>query len=152
VSGSLDDARAWMQDGDRLRERASRRITDRHGAAAAGDLDIATHDYGRAAELYLTGAVAYQHGDRGVEASAGTLGDTRRLVESLDGRLRSEADAAWRGAQRDRADDGDARTRLESGRAFADALRERFAHAAPELFDRGAQAAPAREPSVVRGR
>jgi hypothetical protein len=151
MAGSLDDARAWMQDGDRLRERASRRLTER-GSAASDDLDIVRHDYSRAAELYLTGAVAYQHGDRGVEASAGTFGDGRRLVESLDGRLRAEAEAALRGSQAGRSDTSDARSRMESGRAFADGLRERFAHAAPELFDRAPQTTPTRDQVVGRGR
>jgi hypothetical protein len=150
---SLDDARAWMQDGDRLWRRAGHRMTGAGARSDAGEMDIATHDYARAAELYLTGAVAYQHGREGLERSAGPSTNTRRLVDALNGRLRAEAESAWRATH---GEGGEALTdpapRLASARAFADGLRDRFANAAPELFDRRESDLPARDAAATRGR
>jgi hypothetical protein len=146
---SLDDARAWMQDGDRLLRRASGRMAGSRARSDTGEMDIATHDYARAAELYLTGAVAYQHGREGVERSAGPSTNTRRLIDPLEGRLLADADGAWR-ATRDAHPDPP--SRLESARAFANGLRDRFGHAAPELFDGRGNASPAHDAVASRGR
>jgi hypothetical protein len=148
---SLEDARAWMQDGDRLLRRASDRVGGHRVRSAGGDFDIATHDYARAAELYLTGALAYQHGRKGVERAAGPSINPRRLVAALDGRLRAEAEGAWQAAHPDgpRADE---RQRFASAQAFAGALRERFRHAAPEPFDGRRDEPPTRDGLTSRGR
>ena len=100
---------------------------------------MAAHDFSRAAQMYLTGAVEYQHGDAtAVQRATAGLDDTVRLVQHLEGRLRSEAEAAWQSARQDLLPSQETRASgLEPARTFAESLRDRLAHAAPELFDRG---------------
>jgi hypothetical protein len=150
---SLEDARAWMQDGDRLLRRAADRVGGGRVRSDSGEAAIAAHDYSRAAQMYLTGAVAYQHGREGVERSAGPSMDMRRLVDALDGRLRAEAEGAWRAA---RPDTGAMQTsesqRLASVQTFAGNLRDRFVRAAPELFESRRAEPPARDAAASLGR
>jgi hypothetical protein len=149
---SLEDARAWMQDGDRLLRRANDRVGGGRVRSDAGELDIATHDYARAAQMYLTGAVAFQHGRDGVERSAGPSLDTRRLVDALDGRLRAEAEGAWRAAHPDRGTTRGESHRLTSAQTFATDLRDRFGRAAPEFFESRRAEPPARDVAASLGR
>ena len=85
-------------------------------------------------------------------ATAG-LDDTVRLVQHLEGRLRSEAEAAWQSARQELLPSQETRSSgIEPARTFAESLRDRLAHAAPELFDRGPGPEPSRDATPSRGR
>jgi hypothetical protein len=153
MASSLEHAKEWMRDGDRLLERGSRRLGGGSQDQEAVDVQLAAHDFSRAAQMYLTGAVEYQHGADGLQRATASLDDTVRLVQHLDGRLRSEAEAAWQAARQELLPSQERHaTGLEPARTFAASLRDRLAHAVPELFDRGAAPVPSRDASPSRGR
>ena len=62
---------------------------------------MAAQEFSRAAQMYLTGAVEYQQGTEAVRRATSGLDDTVRLVQHLEGRLRSEAEAAWQSARQE---------------------------------------------------
>jgi hypothetical protein len=95
MTSSLDHAKEWMRDGDRLLERGSRRLAGVSPDQSSLEVQMAAHEFSRAAQMYLTGAVEYQQGTEGVRRATSGLDDTVRLVQHLEGRLRSEAEAAW---------------------------------------------------------
>jgi hypothetical protein len=153
MATSLDHAKEWMRDGDRLLERASRRLVGTGPDHSSLDVQMAAHDFSRAAQMYLTGAVEYQQGTEALQRATAGLDDTVRLVQYLEGRLRSEAEAAWHSARHELLPSQETRsTGIEPARTFAESLRDRLAHAAPELFDRGPGSKPSREPTPWRGR
>jgi hypothetical protein len=153
MATSLDHAKEWMRDGDRLRERASGRLAGASTDMSALDVEIAAQDFSRAAQMYLTGAVEYQHGTEALKRATAGLDDTVRLVQHLEGRLRNEADAAWHSARQALLSTQETHgTGLEPARTFAESLRDRLAHAVPELFDRGPGSAPPRDATHSRGR
>jgi hypothetical protein len=153
MASSLDHAKEWMRDGDRLLERASRRLAGTSPDQSPLDVQMAAQDFSRAAQMYLTGAVEYQQGTEALQRATAGLDDTVRLVQYLEGRLRSEAEAAWQSARQELLPSQETRsTGIEPARTFAESLRDRLAHAAPELFDRGAGPEPSREATPWRGR
>ena len=153
MASSLEHAKEWMRDGDRLLERASRRLVGAGPDQSSLDVQIAAQDFSRAAQMYLTGAVEYQQGTEALQRATAGLDDTVRLVQCLEGRLRSEAEAAWQSARQELLPSQATRsTGIEPARTFAESLRDRLAHAAPELFERGAGPEPSREPTPSRGR
>jgi hypothetical protein len=153
MASSLDHAKEWMRDGDRLLERASRRLSGATPDQSSLDVQTAAHEFSRAAQMYLTGAVEYQQGTEGVQRATAGLDDTVRLVQHLEGHLRSEAEAAWQTARQDLLPSQETRsTGIDPARTFAESLRDRLAHAAPELFDRGHGPEPSRDATPWRGR
>jgi hypothetical protein len=153
MAGSLDYAKEWMRDGDRLLEGAGQRLVSAAGDHQPIDIEMAVSDFSRAAQMYLTGAVEYQQGREAVQRATSGLDDTVRLVQHLEGRLRSEAEAAWQSARQHLLPSQETRSGgLEHARPFAETLRDRLAHAAPELFDRGAGPEPSRDPNPSRSR
>jgi hypothetical protein len=153
MAKSLDHAKEWMRDADRLLERANRRLDGATPDQSTVDIQTAVHDFSRAAQMYLTGAVDYQQGTEGVQRATAGLDDTVRLVRHLEGRLRSEAEAAWQTARQDLLPSQESRsTGIELARTFAESLRNRLAHVAPELFDRGPAPEPPRDTTPWRGR
>ncbi len=153
MASSLDYAKEWMRDGDRLLERAAHRLISAAGDDEPIDIEMAVSDFSRAAQMYLTGAVEYQQGREAVQRATSGLDDTVRLVQHLEGRLRSEAEAAWQSARQHLLPSQETRPGgLEPARTFAEALRDRLAHAAPELFDRGNAPEPSRDPNPSRSR
>ena len=153
MAGSLDYAKEWMRDGDRLLERAGQRLISAAGEHQSIDIEMAVADFSRAAQMYLTGAVEYQQGREAVQRATSGLDDTVRLVQHLEGRLRSEAEAAWQSARQHLLPSEETRHGgLELARAFAETLRDRLAHVAPDLFDRGADPQPSRNPDPSRSR
>ena len=152
MAGSLDYAKEWMRDGDQLLQRAGQRLAAFDTDPQPMQIELATHDFSRAAQMYLTGAVEYQQGTEGVQRATAGLDDTVRLVQHLEGRLRSEAEAAWQTARQDLLPSQETRsTGIEPARTFAESLRDRLAHAAPELFDRGHGPEPSRGATPWRG-
>src|SRR5688572_4282171 len=153
MAGSLDYAKEWMRDGDRLLERAGQRLISAAGDHQPSDIEMAVSDFSRAAQMYLTGAVEYQQGREAVQRASSGLDDTVRLVQHLEGRLRSEAEAAWQSARQELLPSQETRSSgIEPARTFAESLRDRLAHAAPELFDRGPGPEAARDETASRGR
>ena len=67
MAGSLDYAKEWMRDGDRLLERAGQRLISAAGDDQPSDIEMAVSDFSRAAQMYLTGAVEYQQGREAVQ-------------------------------------------------------------------------------------
>ena len=153
MASSLEYAKEWMRDGDSLLERASRRLAGAGPDARSVDVRMAAHDFSRAAQMYLTGAVEYQQGTEALLRATAGLDDTVRLVQHLQGRLRSEAEAAWQSARQELLPSQENRANgIEPARTFAESLRDRLAHAAPELFDRASGPGPSRETTPSRGR
>ena len=153
MASSFDHAKEWMRDGDRLLDRASRRLAGAGPNENSLDVQMAAHDFSRAAQMYLTGAVEYQQGTEALHRATAGLDDTVRLVQYLEGRLRSEAEAAWQSARQDLLPSQETRsTGIAPARTFAESLRDRLAHAAPELFDRGPDPEGSRQPTPWRGR
>ena len=154
MAGSLDYAKEWMRDGDQLLQRAGQRLVAFDTDHQPMQIELATHDFSRAAQMYLTGAVEYQQGREATVLSTASLDDTVRLVQHLEGRLRSEAEAAWHAAKERLlpSQESDRSGALEPARAFAESLRDRLAHAAPELFDRPSSPDPSREQKPSRSR
>lgn len=147
---NLDDVRAWMEDGDRL-------LAQSWDYLAASDadpaqLEFAEQGFARATRSYLSGAIEYQHrGSAAVDASADE--PPARLAIRLDGRLRAEADAAQSSSARRHVTSRDARrVSVERAQMLAEELRERFAHAAPELFTRPVETTYERGDAPVRSR
>jgi hypothetical protein len=147
---NLDDVRAWMEDGDRL-------LAQSWDYLAASDadpaqLEFAGEGFARATRSYLSGAIEYQHGPTTV-ADAETNETSARLVMRLDGRLRAEAEAAQSASVRRHVASRDSRrVSVERAQMLAEELRERFAHAAPELFTRPIDTAFERVDAPVRSR
>ena len=153
MTSSLDHAKEWMRDGDRLLERGSRRLAGVSPDQSSLEVQMAAHEFSRAAQMYLTGAVEYQQGTEAVRRATSGLDDTVRLVQHLEGRLRSEAEAAWQSARQELLPSQERRSNgIEPARTFAESLRDRLAHAAPELFDRGPGPEPSRGATPSRGR
>ena len=153
MASSFDHAKEWMRDGDRLLKRGSRRLEGGGQDQASLDVQMAAHDFSRAAQMYLIGAVEYQHGADGLRRATASLDDTVRLVQHLDGRLRGEAEASWQAARQELLPSQETHAiGLEPARTFAESLRNRLAHAVPELFDRSTAPVPSRDGSQLRGR
>jgi hypothetical protein len=138
MAGSLDYAKEWIRDGDQLLQRAGQRLARFDADREPIHVEAAIQDFSRAAQMYLTGAVEYQRGREAATVATASLDDTVRLVQHLEGRLRSEAEAAWQTAKRHLlpSQEGSRSGGLEPARTFAESLRDRLSHAAPELFDR----------------
>jgi hypothetical protein len=154
MAGRLDYAKEWVRDGDRLLQRAGQRLARFDADREPVHVEAAIQDFSRAAQMYLTGAVEYQRGRETATVATASLDDTVRLVQHLEGRLRSEAEAAWQSArshllpsQQSNRSGG-----LEPARTFAESLRERLSHAAPELFDRPSGQEHSRELNQSRSR
>ena len=154
MAGRLDYAKEWIKDGDQLLHRAGQRLARFDADRQPIHLEAATQDFSRASQMYLTGAVEYQRGREAATLATATIDDTVRLVQHLDGRLRSEAEAAWQTAKQHLlpSQEGSRSGGLEPARAFAESLRERLSHAAPELFDRPVAHEHSREWNPSRGR
>ena len=126
------EAMDLMAEGDRLLGRAWEYGRGGKPGLTAADHELAEHYYAQAAQAYLVGAVEYQRG-RAANPDGSAMDDPTELIHSLQGALRTEAEAALRdAADRARADGGS--DAAEWARVFAEELRDRFAHAAPELF------------------
>jgi hypothetical protein len=148
---NLDDVREWIAEGDRLMAQAYDYLNI--GAADPMQLDLAGRHFSRAAQAYLAGGVEYQHGPDAAVQGGAVIDDPAELIGRLDGHLRDEADAAANvaGGQAP-APDNARRAAAERSRTFAEELRERFAHAAPDLFTRPTEAGFERSAVPVRGR
>jgi hypothetical protein len=154
MADRLDYAKEWMRDGDQLLQRAGQRLARFDADREPIHLEAATQDYSRAAQMYLTGAVEYQRGREAATLATANLDDTVRLVQRLEGRMRSEAEAAWQAAERHLlpSQAGTRSGSVEPARSFAESLRERLSHAAPELFDRASGHEHSREWNPPRSR
>lgn len=132
---NVDEARELMAEGDRLLGRAWEHGRPSKPGFTAADFDLAELYYAQAAQAYLVGAAEYQHG-RAVTRDGAAMEDPIELVQSLEGRLRAEAESALRAtnvvAEESR------NSAVERARVFAEDLRHRFAQAAPDLFHGGA--------------
>lgn len=134
---NLEDVREWMAEGDRLLAQSWDYLSA--SEADPAQLNLAGHYCSRAANAYLAGAVEYQHGPQAVARAGALPDDAPQLVQQLEGRLRAEADAAQHSAMRRRLTSSDSRrAAVERAQTLAEELRERFAHAEPELFIRAA--------------
>ena len=132
---NLDDARELVAEADRLLGRAWEQFPRSRTGLNPSDVEVAEHCYGQAAQAYLAAAAEYQ---RGRPAPESFDVSPTELAKSLDGRLRVEAEAALRVAcEVDQTLDD---ARVEQTRILAEELRERFVHAAPELFNRSIEA------------
>lgn len=154
MADRLQYAKEWIEDGDRLLRRGEQRLARVDADPDPMHVEAATQDFSRAAQMYLTAAVEYQQGHERAAVATTRLDDTVRLVQHLEGRLRHEAEAAW-DAARDRllpSQEGGRSSGLEPARTFAEGLRERLAHAAPELFDRSRGPEPDRGETPSRSR
>jgi hypothetical protein len=154
MASRLQYAKEWIEDGDRLLHRGEQRLA-RFGADPDPiHVEAATQDFSRAAQMYLTAAVEYQQGHERATIATTRLDDTVRLVQSLEGRLRHEAEAAWDAARARLlpSQESHRSSSIEPARTFAESLRERLAHAAPELFDRPRGPEPDRGTPPARGR
>ena len=151
MPANLEDVREWMAEGDRLMAQA---YDDLHGGADDPlQLDLAGRHFSRAAQAYLAGGVEYQLRPDAPAQAGSVIDDPAALIRRLDGHLRDEADAAAKAAGRHAPVPGDVRrAAAERARAFAEDLRERFEHAAPDLFTRPAESGVERTAVSVRGR
>jgi hypothetical protein len=151
MPANLEDVREWMAEGDRLMAQAYDYLDV--GTDDPLQLDLAGRHFSRAAQAYLAGGVEYQHGpDAPVQAGA-VIDDPAALIRRLDGHLRDEADAAAKAAGgHSPAPDDARRAAAERSRTFAEDLRERFSHAAPNLFTRPAESGFERTAVSGRGR
>jgi hypothetical protein len=154
MAGSLEYAKESIKDGDRLLQRAGQRLARFDADREPIHLEAAIQDFSRASQIYLTGAVKYQRGREAATLATVSLDDTVRLVQHLEGRLRSEAGAAWQAAKQHLfpSQEGARSGGLEPARSFAESLRERLSHAAPELFDRASGHEHSREWNPPRSR
>ena len=148
---NLEDVREWMAEGDRLMAQAYDYLNI--GTDDPMQLDLAGRHFSRAAQAYLAGGVEYQHGPDAALQAGAVIDDPAALIRRLDGHLRDEADAAANaaGGPTPGADNA-RRTAAERSRTFAEDLRERFAHAAPDLFTRPADSGLERTGVSVRVR
>lgn len=151
MPANLEDVREWMAEGDRLMAQAYDYL---HGGADDPlQLDLAGRHFSRAAQAYLAGGVEYQLGADAPVQGGDLIDDPAALIRRLDGHLRDEADAAAKAAGGRAPVPGDARrAAAERARAFAEDLRERFEHAAPDLFTRPTESGFERTVVSVRGR
>ena len=147
---NVDEARELMAEGDRLLGRAWEHAPSSKRGLSNVDLALAEHYYGQAAEASLVGAGEYQHG-RAATRTGAAMEDPNELIESLEGRLRIEAESALRSASGQVPDDSP-RAAVESAQTFAEELRDRFAHAAPEPFHGDAHLGPLRTDATARRR
>ena len=147
---NVDEARELMAEGDRLLGRAWEHAPSSKRGLSNVDLALAEHYYGQAAQAYLVGAAEYQHG-RATTRTGAAMEDPNDLIDSLEGRLRIEAESALRSASGQAPDDSP-RAAVESAQTFAEELRDRFAHAAPELFHGNAHLGPQRTEGTDRSR
>ena len=148
---NLDDVREWMAEGDRLMAQAYDYLNI--GTADPMQLDLAGRHFSRAAQAYLAGGVEYQHGPNAAVQAGAVIDDPAELIRRLDGLLRDEAYAAASAAGGHApVSDTARRAAAERSRTFAEELRERFAHAAPDLFTRPAESGFERTAGSVRGR
>lgn len=133
MNRSAVEAMDLMAEGDRLLGRAwedyGRPLKPGLGAT---ELELAEYYYAQAAQAYLVGAVEYQQG-RAARGDGSAMEDPNELLHSLHGSLRTEAEAALRSASESGGNGAKTGT-AERARVFAEELRDRFAHAAPELF------------------
>ena len=134
MQANLEDVREWMEEGDRL-------LAQSWDYLAASDadpaqLDFAREYFSRAAHAYLAGAVDFQRGPQAAHRVGIAADDAAQLIPQLEGHLRAEADAAQRSALRLRRPQEARRAAAERAQVLAEELRERFAHAQPELFTR----------------
>jgi hypothetical protein len=134
MQANLEDVREWMEEGDRL-------LAQSWDYLAASDadpaqLDLARGYFSRAAHAYLAGAVDFQQGAQAAHRLGVATDDAAQLIPHLDGHLRAEAEAALRSAARHRRPQEARRAAVERAQTLAEELRERFAHAQPELFTR----------------
>ena len=151
MSANLEDVREWMAEGDRLMAQAYDHLNI--GTADPMQLDLAGRHFSRAAQAYLAGGVEYQHGPDATVQAGAVIEDAAALIRRLDGQLRNEADAAANAAGRHAGAPGEARrAAAERARTFAEDVRERFSHAAPDLFTRPAESGVERTAVSVRGR
>ena len=154
-----NDAHAWMREGDRLLARGRMELGAYGQDGHPSRLPLARDHFTGAAQAYITGAVASQHGPDALwQATAGSH-DLDDAIRRLDGRLRVEAQAALeearrgaRGADAIRAGDDLDGHQVRSSATIAEALRERLAYAAPELFNRVTTAELARAATAPRSR
>ncbi len=153
MTSRLSYAKEWMRDGDRLLDRANRRLTGSAPDQLSPDVPLVEHDFARAAQFYLTGAIEYQQGAEGVQRATAGVDDTPRLVQHLEGRLRSEVEAAWQSARPEVLPVLEAHSHaVEPARTFAESLRDRLVHAVPELFDRAPDSEASRDVKPARDR
>jgi len=151
MPANLEDVREWMAEGDRLMAQAYDYLNI--GTADPMQLDLAGRHFSRAAQAYLAGGVEYQHGPDATVQPGSAIEDTAALIGRLNGHLRDEADAAANAAGGHApAPDEARRAAAERSRAFAEDLRERFEHAAPDLFTRPTDLGFERTAVSVRGR
>lgn len=133
MNRSAVEAMDLMAEGDRLLGRAWEDYGRPLKPGLTGaDLELAEYYYVQAAQAYLVGAVEYQRG-RAANPDGSAMDDPTELIHSLQGALRTEAEAALRDAA-DRSRAGGESDAAERARVFAEEIRDRFAHAAPELF------------------
>jgi hypothetical protein len=151
MPANLEDVREWMAEGDRLMAQGYDYLQG--GADDPLQMDLAGRHFSRAAQAYLAGGVEYQLGPDNPVQAGSAIDDPAALIPRLDGHLRHEADAAAKAAGGHAPAPGDARRAVaERSRAFAEDLRERFEHAAPDLFTRPAESGFERPAIAVRGR
>jgi hypothetical protein len=131
---NLEDVREWMEQGDRLLAQSWDYLAA--SEADPAQLDLAREYFSRAAHAYLAGAVDFQQGVQAAHRVGTAANDAAQLIPHLDGHLRAEAEAAQRSAQRLRRAQDARRAIVERAQTLAEELRERFAHAQPELFTR----------------
>jgi hypothetical protein len=149
---NLGEVQEWMEEGDRLLSRGWE-----HLAAADTDpseLDIAGHHFSRAAQTYLAGAVAYQRGSGTAMGAGAVIDEPAELMRRLEGRLGVEAVAAETAAVRQaHSTHNSQQSFVARARVFAEQLRDRFSHAAPEAFNRSVESDLERMDSrAARGR
>jgi hypothetical protein len=151
MPANLEDVREWMAEGDRLMAQAYDYLDV--GTDDPLQLDLAGRHFSRAAQAYLAGGVEYQLGADAPVQAGDLIDDPAALIGRLDGRLRDEADAAAKAAAGHSPVPGGLRRAVaERSRAFAEDLRERFEHAAPDLFTRPTESGFERPAVAVRGR
>lgn len=131
---NLEDVREWMEEGDRLLAQSWDYLAA--SEADPAQLDFAREYFSRAAHAYVAGAVDFQQGVQAAHRAGIAANDAVQLIPHLNGHLRAEAEAAQRSAQRLRRPQDARRAAVERAQTLAEELRERFAHAQPELFTR----------------
>ena len=136
MRASIEDARELIAEGDRLMGQAWERAQAAKGAVTDLDLTLAEDCFERAAQAYLVGAVEYQESQRGAEHPRFVSDEPDELIQRLDGHLGVEAAAALQAARR--LPKTSAQASVYQAQSFAENVRDRFARALPELFNRPA--------------
>ncbi len=134
MQANLEDVREWMEEGDRLLAQSWDYLAA--SEADPAQLDFAREYFSRAAHAYLAGAVDFQQGAQAAHRAGIAADDAAQLIPRLGGHLRAEAEAAQRSAQRLGRPQDARRAAVDRAQTLAEELRERFAHAQPELFTR----------------